>query len=559
MKLWPFSRKVAEPGGWSSLTRDQQLMVARKIAGAALALGRRAHFGRGYEAVTFPFSDQRRPSYVETRGEDKQLTSSQRNRIVNLHRDMMRNSPTRVSQDQQLRVNIVGSVGGKLYASFPAGYEAAAEAVMDYFNKKWFRRAEFTFGKNFNWLLKTILTAEDVNGNVVLVFDDGILTGGNGTGRIRGFEGDEIGSVPELERYFPKGYEQSNGFVYNKLGMFCGCFVSTAQRENLNRGRSVFEPAAGVIKLSFDPFAENALNNWIALGDMRRFNQGRAVSPLTAAITCLIDLHETSASEAQAAKINAQLVGQILQDASADEPDDDADSAFDDEQPPEGKAVPAEVKFSTKELSSIGAHFDQMPPGLKIDLLRTERPNPNMPQYIEFLTGLVGGTRGLARVYSTLKAQTSYTAFRGEQAMTRPSFEESQRDLEREVCDWAARCVITRAVKLGLISEALPEGWETMIAWRWPKMPEIDEVKAQTALSLKLKNGITSLGRELGPGEVDKIIAERQSEKAKFAAAGLVYPCEDPADEVATVDSSAPSTGAESDESETTTKGGENA
>lgn len=552
MKLWPFSRKATTPGSWSSLTRDQQLMVARKIAGAALALGRRAHFGRGYEAVTFPFSEQRRPSYVERGGEDSQLTANQRNRIVNLHRDMMRNSPTRVSQDQQIRVNVVGSVGGKLYASFPAGYESAAAAVMDYFNKKWFRRAEFTFRKNFNWLLKTVLTAEDVNGNVVLVFDDGILTGGNGTGRIRGFEGDEIGSVPDLSKYWPKGYEQSNGFVYNKLGMFCGCFVSTAQRESA-RGKSEFDPDDGVLRLSCDPFDDDALCNWIALGDMRRFNQGRAVSPLTSAITCLIDLHETSASEAQAAKINAQLVGQILQDASAETPDDGEASAFDDEEPPEGEAVSKEVKFTTKELSSIGAHFDQMPPGLKIDLLRTERPNPNMPQYIEFLTGLVGGTRGLARVYSTLKAQTSYTAFRGEQSMTKPSFEESQQDLERDVCDWAARCVITRAVKLGLIAEALPDGWESMIAWRWPTMPEIDEVKAQNALSLKLKNGVTSLARELGPGEVDKIIAERKSEKEKFAAAGLVYPCEDPSADVASVESD------DDDESGNQNKGGDDA
>jgi hypothetical protein len=552
MKLWPFSRKATTPGSWSSLTRDQQLMVARKIAGAALALGRRAHFGRGYEAVTFPFSAQRRPSYVERGGEDSQLTANQRNRIVNLHRDMMRNSPTRVSQDQQIRVNVVGSVGGKLYASFPAGYENAAAAVMDYFNKKWFRRAEFTFRKNFNWLLKTVLTAEDVNGNVVLVFDDGILTGGNGTGRIRGFEGDEIGSVPDLSKYWPKGYEQSNGFVYNKLGMFCGCFVSTAQRESA-RGKSEFDPNDGVLRLSCDPFDDDALCNWIALGDMRRFNQGRAVSPLTSAITCLIDLHETSASEAQAAKINAQLVGQILQDASAETPDDGEASAFDDEEPPEGEAVSKEVKFTTKELSSIGAHFDQMPPGLKIDLLRTERPNPNMPQYIEFLTGLVGGTRGLARVYSTLKAQTSYTAFRGEQSMTKPSFEEAQQDLERDVCDWAARCVITWALKLGKITEKLPDGWESMIAWRWPTMPEIDEVKAQNALSLKLKNGVTSLARELGPGEVDKIIAERKSEKEKFAAAGLVYPCEDPAADVASVESD------DDDESGNQNKGGDDA
>ena len=540
MKLWPFSKRSNGSVSWSSLSDAQCRLVARKIAGAAMELCARAHFGKGYEAVMLPFSAQRRPSYVETKGEDGQLSARDRNRIVNLHRDMMRNSPTRVAQDQQIRVNVVGSVGGKMYASFPPAFASAANAVMEYFNKTWFPRAEFTFRKNFNWLLKTVLTAEDTNGNVILVFDDGILTGGNGTGRIRGFEGDEIGNVPELEKFFPKGFVQSHGLVYNKSGMFTGAFVSTVQREKIQRGKGTLDPKLGVVVLKQDPFADDQLVNWILLGDMRRFNQGRAVSLITAAITCLIDLHETCASEAQAAKINAQLVGQILSDASADE-DTSGTAAFEDERP-DGKARPETKEFTTKELTAIGAHFDQMPPGLKIDLLRTERPNPNMPAYIEFLTGLVGGTRGLARVYATLKAQTSYTAFRGEQVMTAPSFEEARADLEREVCDWAARCVIARAVRLGLITVDLPDGWEHMIAWRWPKMREVSEKDAQTALKLKFENGVTSLSRELGPGEVEKIIAERAAEKVKFEAAGLAYPGEakekDPAVETVPEDGS---------------------
>lgn len=520
MKFWPFKKREENRGvTWSSLSHDQQIAVAHKIAKAAIGLARRAHFGRGYEAVTSPFSSQRRASVIESKGEDSQLGSSDRHRIVNLHRDMMRNSPTRLAQDQQIRVNVVGSVGGKLYASFPEGYGAAADAVMNYFNRKWFPRAEFTFRKNFNWLLKTALTAQDVNGNLILVFDDGILTGGNGTGRIRGFEGDEIADVPRLEDYFPKGHRQSHGFVYNPSGMFAGAFVSTSQR-----GATTLDPKSGLIKLSVDPFDDEKLVNWIVLGDMRRFNQGRAVSPLTSAITCLIDLHEISASERQAAKLNAQLVGQILTDAASG---NDPDAAgFDDDEDDDDK--PVVQTFSTKELSAIGAHFDQMPENMRIDLLDTKRPNPNMPAYIEFLTGQVGGTRGLARVYATLKAQTSYTAFRGEQVMTEPSFEEARQDLEREVCDWAARCVISRAVKLGLITEALPENWEYMLAWRWPKMREVSERDAQQALQLKFKNGITSLKRELGPGEVEKIIAERANEKKLFDAAGLTYPGEEP-------------------------------
>ena len=516
--------KIFKRGGgrdgvtWASLSPAQQYAVARKLAGGVMGL---VNLSRGYEAVTHPFSAQRRAATVETGGEDKQLTPHQRNQLVNLGRDMMRNAPERVAQDQQLRVNTVGCEGGKLYASFPEGYGAAAEEVMHYFNKVWAIKAEFTFRKNFNWILKTALTAQDVGGNVVLVFDDGILTGGKGTGRVRGFEADELAEIPqsEFEKRFPKGWTQSRGFIYNASGMFCGLFASTSQR-----GRAVFDPSAGFVTLRLDPFDDEAIPNFIVLGDMRRFNQGRAVSPLVSALTALVDLHETVASEAQAAKLNAQMVGQILEDVNAD-PDDDETPGFDDREVEDAtKAKPDTVKFTTKELKAIGAHFDKMPPGLKIDLLDTKRPNLNIIAYVEHVTGVIGATRGLARVYSTLKAQTSYTAFRGEQAMSEQSFRESRKELERNVCDPIARLVIARAVRLGLIEAELPEHWEEMLAWTWPKMIEVNEKDAQTALKQKLENGVTSLTRELGPGEMERILAERKREKLLFDDAGLIYP-----------------------------------
>ena len=488
--------------------------------GSSDFLVRQPCFGRGYEAVTSPFTEQRRAAVVETNGEDKQLTPQQRNKLVNLGRDMMRNAPERVAQDQQLRVNTVGCEGGKLYASFPEGYGAAAEEVMHYFNKVWSIKAEFTFRKNFNWILKTALTAQDVGGNVVLVFDDGILTGGVGTGRVRGFEADEIAEIPqsEFEKRFPKGWTQSRGFIYNASGMFCGLFASTSQR-----GRAVFDPSAGFLTLRLDPFDDEATPNFILLGDMRRFNQGRAVSPLVSALTALVDLHETVASEAQAAKLNAQMVGQILESESA-EPDDGA-SGFDDRAVADAtQAAPETVKFTTKELKAIGAHFDKMPYGLKIELLDTKRPNLNVIAYVEHVTGVIGATRGLARVYATLKAQTSYTAFRGEQAISEQSFREARKEMERTVCDPIARLVIARAARLGLIEAELPEHWEEMLAWTWPKMLEVNEKDAQSALKMKLENGVTSLTRELGPGEMERIIAERKREKQLFDDAGLIYP-----------------------------------
>jgi len=478
-------------------------------------------FSKGYDVVKEPFTRQRREAYIERGGENKQLTTADRNRIINLHRDMLRNSPESVTQDQQVRVNVVGTVGGKLHANF-TGAPDVAKAVMRYFNKRWALHAEFTYGVHFNELLKAVLTAVATNGNLILVFDDGILTGGKGSGRIRGFEGDEIANVPqdEFERRFPKSYTQSEGFVYNESGVFCGAFVSTSQR-----GRKCFDPSLGFITLRFDPYDSDTVPNWIAIGDMRRFNQGRSVPAATSALTTLIDLHEARGSETQAAKLNAQMVGQIL---STDENDVgsagsgafDAPGGGNDSQQPTGEEVRT---YTLKNLKTVGAKLDEAPPGKKIELFDTKRPNSNFPAFAEYLQGVQGGTRGLARVYATLKVQNSYTGYRGEQKITEQSFKELQKRLEREVCDWTARLVIDRAVKLGLVAATLPDFWWESIAWTWPRMPEVSEKEYQQGIQQALKNGTTSLHRLLAPGEYEALREERRQEAADAREDGIIY------------------------------------
>lgn len=518
---------------WASLLPDEQRLAARRLGAAALALaadahGKRVSFGKGYEAVSEPFASQRRKAVVELKSEDHQLNARQRNQLINMHRDMLRNSPARVTQDQQIRINVVGTVGGKCYANFPAEFRESAGKLMKLFNKRFFAHAEFTYRKDFNWVLETCLTSQDANGAVILVFDDGIITGGNGTGRIRGFEGDEIANVPQdfLEKTFGKGFSQSHGLVYDSLGVWCGAFVSSTQR-----GKTVFSPDAGVFVLRFDPYDDEAVPNWIMLGDMSRFNQGKPISQLTSALTCLVDLHETIASEAQSTKLNSKLVGQILSSGSeADDPTGGRPMGFSDAANPSVGSdrdvgeLPQKQEFTLKELEAIGAVFNQLPEGWKIDLLDTKRPNPNLGQYLDLLMGLVGGTKGLARVYATLKAQTSYTAFRGEQIMTWPSFKKMSKNLERHVCDWSIRCVVSRYRRIGLVDFNLPDDWPDYIAWNWPKMPEVSRKDAAAALAQELKNGTTSLTRELSPGEYARLVEERAREAADAKAAGLVYP-----------------------------------
>ena len=513
---WPFDFFSRRGGNVKNLAAAPAGQPTGSMPGAA------ASFARGYEAVTSPFDEMRREAVIETRGEDKQLPAGKRLKLTNLQRDMLRNSPMRISQDNQLRVNIVGPEGGKLYASFPEQYKDAADEVIHYFNKVWFPKAEFTYRLNFNWVLKSILTSLDVGGDMILVFDDGILSGGTGTGRIRAFESDEIADVPRLEDYFPKNHTQSQGFVYNGLGMFCGAFVSTSQR-----GRTVFDPEGGIVKLKMDPFDDAATPNWIMLGNMRRFNQGRGISSLTGAITTMIDQHETSQNEALAAKWNSKLVAQVLHEPGSagvpTVPSAFTDAALAGNAQGGGENV---KKIVLEKLKAIGVQYQDMPEGLRTELFDTKRPNARLPEYLDYLSGLVGGSRGLTRVFATLKAQTSYTAYRGEQIMAWQTFRDDRKDLERRCCDWIVRCVISRAVRLGLIHSSLPDGWEDMIAWTWPKMIEVSEKEAQSAIQLKMQNGLTSLTRELGPGEFEKVMEERAAEKKRFDEAGLIYPGE---------------------------------
>ena len=178
--------------------------------------------------------------------------------------------------------------------------------------------------------------------------------------------------------------------------------------------------------------------------------------------------------------MNAQLVGQIYESEQGAVDADSVPDAFRRVAADAGEEVPESelddtVEIDMEAMDAIGAHFNKMPPGLKMELLDTKRPNANMPAYLDWLLGQAAATMGMTRVYSTLKAETSYTAFRGEQCLAWPTFEEAQKDLERNVCDWAAINALRWAVRGGLLAERLPDGWERMLSWSWPKAREVDE------------------------------------------------------------------------------------
>ena len=102
--------------------------------------------------------------------------------MLDLARNAARNSSTLTSILKQLDVNVVGTKGGKCITE--------DEALKDAFSE-WTRNADFFDGLSFNTLLKLILKTRVLGGDVVLLFDDGLI---EDSGKILMYEPDEIGN-----------------------------------------------------------------------------------------------------------------------------------------------------------------------------------------------------------------------------------------------------------------------------------------------------------------------------------------------------------------------------
>lgn len=476
-------------------------------------------------------SGKRRQAIIETKNEDEIISSSQRLKVLNLTREGMRNAPQVRSIVQQLRVLIVGMQGGTLtVATEDEGWNKLAQ---DEF-KQHAKSIDFIDGTGFNESLKLVITSLAAEGgDFAMVFDDGLLTGGNGTGKIRFFESDNIANLDskEFEARFGKKWTQSQGLIYNDLGRFVGIVLGN------KRGKATLAKDE-CFTLTRDPDAPAHDAPWFFGKRKWRLLQGRGISPQTVAIAALLDMYELVASEVQCGKLNAKIFAQVIdtlgiEDGGDGEEDVDGgatDATVDESgatelaaETPEATTTETEAELDVTEFEATsGAKTLNMPYGYKMDLLDTKRPNNNAMLFVDWLNGGAAAVHGLARVYGGLKAESSYTAFRGEQTISWSSVEESQKELERGPCDWTGVKVLRWKIATGALVEG-PEGWESQLSWSWPQMKEVNEVDAQTAVTAKVKNCLTTYRALLGPNWKE-ILTQVAAEVQWFKDSGLVHP-----------------------------------
>ena len=176
------------------------------------------------------------PSSPEVRTEDEILSPTKRAMLLDLTRNLVRNSSLFNTILGQLQTNVVSTCGGKVVLSLP-NEETNKDLRKTFFS--YTRNVDFYTGDNLNRLLKRVLREYVIGGDCILLFDDGLI---ENSGKVLLFESNEIVDVPlsAVQEHYGKGAWISQGKVYSPNGRHIGTVVSKSQK---NLPCSVVDPS----------------------------------------------------------------------------------------------------------------------------------------------------------------------------------------------------------------------------------------------------------------------------------------------------------------------------
>lgn len=216
-----------------------------------------------------------------------------RAKLLDLTRNLVRNSSLFNTILGQLTTNVVSTCGGKVILNYP-------NKLFDKTLKKNFfeytRNVDFFTGDTFNHFLKRVLREYIIGGDVVLLFDNNLV---EDSGKVLLFESGEIVNVSdeEVKRHYGKNSYCVNGKVYNSNGRHIGTIVSKSQS-----GLELADPDKCWF-LKKDPNSTPLENKWLHFSS--NWREGRGVSQAASAIATIHQLEDLVQSELLASRRNS--------------------------------------------------------------------------------------------------------------------------------------------------------------------------------------------------------------------------------------------------------------
>lgn len=460
------------------------------------------------------------PSSPEIRSEDQILDANRRARLLDLTRNLVRNSSLFNTILGSLTTRVVSTCGGKVILSLPS--EEANKSIRKAFYS-YTRNVDFYTGESLNHLLKRVLREYVIGGDCVLLFDDGLV---EDSGKVLFFESNEIVNVPQnvVEQHYGKGAWISQGKVYSPNGRHIGTVVSKSQSGMA--GDAVDPDKCYYLKK--DPNGNPIDNYWFHFSS--NWREGRGVSQAASAIATIHQLEDLVQSELMASRRNSQIFCWLTQTPEQEqivpsmfESPDDVENMTDDEIKEAVKAEAEEekvVSFNRAKENSI--LYEALPEGFDAKQLQTTHPNSNVQTMVDFLANRVAASMGLSRVFATGNPEDSN--WRANQLFSFPTILEFQHDLE-QVNDWLFNCFMGWSVKKGLVKAYIAEDFMDYVSWQWCGLDDIDEVAHQNGIRLALENGTKTYREILGADWKDKM--EQTAYEHKWMSEhGITHPAE---------------------------------
>lgn len=471
-----------------------------------------------YDATDVRQDRNRRTIRREKTKEDFVQSPGEHLKGIAVGRDLRRNNATYGTLERQLCSCVVGA-GPKV--QFNTGDEIWDNVAAQWFNSDWAKWCDGVDDSPLADMIAMAFSYMPREGDILCVFDD--FDRDDGT--LRWFEADQLVTVKDADwtaaaqkRGFPwkendplDGRKkipmiQSRGVVRDSRGRVHAYIVT-------NRTGLVVAEMEEVTILPRWDIRNNANGSAKLLKSPFRFNQYRGVADALTIANEQRDIYEMRNAELLSAKKASQYFATIETDADGESgivralqkgnlTPEEIDKILYGE---EGASTSISgIQYDAVE-ASFGGRMEYLDPGDKMNMHSTERPSSDVSDFSERVQVSSGAALGLGRSRSLMKAESSYTAFRGEELMTWQTAQIKQKQLERRLMDFLIFKAVGYAQRKGFIPVASNTEWFKDAAFSWPVMREVDEVRTANAERIFLKNGSRNLADVLGPDWRKKI------------------------------------------------------
>ena len=463
-----------------------------------------------YQAIETARNGVRPDLPIETGPEEKfQLTRYDRLKAIAINRNLHRSN----SKALTILGNRCVLAFGKVKARFASSDEEWNRLADDYFNTDFARDCRYDEPQHFVEVVQGIERSLMLEGDVLVSFDDWLAD----TGKLLIWEADQLCDLApaDWEQHAPdwcrdkegKPVSQSNGVIRSKDGRLLGFIVCRREQAAEKAGT----PPVTFAEATLIP-AESAR----LVKNRFRFNQVRGVPSMLPVSDNLYDIDEMIKSELSTARVRSKLYsyvkheGQDLTDEQqrlAEELLEEFNEADEESADGVGDALDSAAVQKVKELprydtleAYAGGMVDYVAPGDEPVFPGIDRPNLDTATFFNELGDSAAASQGLTQAFARMAVNASYTAHRGETAITYAHLRSYQKRMEHQLLDWLAEKVIRRGHRLGFIPLPADPRWAHRINWEFPTPDAIDPEKQARANMQKLKNGELTFRELLGPG-----------------------------------------------------------